>query len=52
VALYAEDLASHRIIAIDADVPVKTASVIKLGILYEALEEIREGKARWVSRLC
>jgi beta-lactamase class A len=47
VALYAEDLASHRIIAIDADVPVKTASVIKLGILYEALEEIREGKARW-----
>jgi len=47
VALYAEDLASHKVIAVDADVPVKTASVIKLGILYEALEEIREGKARW-----
>ncbi|MGA3046611.1 MAG: serine hydrolase [Terracidiphilus sp.] len=47
VALYAENLATHQVLTINADVPVKTASVIKLGILYEALEEIREGKARW-----
>ncbi|MGA2848407.1 MAG: serine hydrolase [Terracidiphilus sp.] len=47
VALYAEDLTSHKVIAVDADVQVKTASVIKLGILFEALEEIRGGKARW-----
>jgi len=47
VALYAEDLATHQVLAIHADTPVKTASVIKLAILYEALEEIREGKAHW-----
>jgi len=47
VAIYAEDLATHQVLAVDADVPVKTASVIKLAILYEALEEIRDGKARW-----
>jgi len=47
VALYAENLATHQVIAVHADVPVQTASVIKLAMLYEALEEIREGKARW-----
>ena len=47
VAVYARDLASSRVVAIDADVAVQTASVIKLAILYEAMEEIREGKARW-----
>lgn len=47
VALYAEDLTTHQVLAVDADLPVKTASVIKLAILYEVLEEIREGKARW-----
>jgi beta-lactamase class A len=47
VALYAEDLATHQVLAVHADLLVQTASVIKLSILYEALEQIREGKARW-----
>ncbi len=47
VALYAEDLSTHQTVALDADTPVQTASVIKLAILYEALEEIRAGKASW-----
>ena len=44
VALFAEDLATHETLAIDPDLPVQTASVIKLAILYEALEQIRVGK--------
>lgn len=47
VALYAEDLATHQTVAVDGDAPVQTASVIKLAILYEALEEIRDGTAQW-----
>lgn len=45
VSLYAHDLATGKTVAIDADEPVPTASVIKLGILYTALEQIRAGKA-------
>jgi len=47
VALYAEDTGTHQTVAVDADTPVQTASVIKLAILYQALEEIRAGKASW-----
>ena len=47
VALFAEQLNTGRVVAIDADQPVQTASVIKLAILYEAMEEIRAGKLRW-----
>lgn len=45
LSLYAVDLNSGRFVALDADQPVQTASVIKLAILYEALEQIRAGKA-------
>jgi beta-lactamase class A len=45
VALYATDLATGKTVAIDANQPVPTASVIKLGILYTALEQIRAGRA-------
>lgn len=51
VALYAEDMSTHKVVAVDADVPVQTASVIKLAMLYEALEEIRSGKARWDEKI-
>jgi beta-lactamase class A len=51
VALYATDLATGKTVAIDADQPVPTASVIKLGILYTALEEIRAGRAHFDDRL-
>ncbi len=51
VSLYALDLATHQTVAIDADQPVPTASVIKLGILYTALEQIRAGRAHLDDRL-
>ena len=47
VALYAAQLNTQKTVGIDADLPVQTASVIKLGILYEAMVEVRDGKARW-----
>ena len=47
VALYAAQLNTHKTVGIDADLPVQTASVIKLAILYEAMVEVRDGKAHW-----
>ena len=51
VALYARQLNTGRTVALDADRPVQTASVIKLTILFEAMEQIRSGKARWDERI-
>ncbi len=51
VVLYAHDLATNQTVAIDADQPVPTASVIKLGILYTALQQIRAGRAHFDDRL-
>ncbi len=51
VALYAEDLTTGRTVSLDADTPVQTASVIKLTVLYEALEQIREGKAHFEDKV-
>jgi beta-lactamase class A len=51
VALYAENLKTGEFAALDADTPVQTASVIKLTILYEALEEVRAGKAHWDGKI-
>lgn len=51
VFFYAHDLATGRTVAIDADQPVPTASVIKLGILYEALQQIRAGRVSFADRL-
>jgi beta-lactamase class A len=51
VAVYAEDLTSGKTVAIDADTPIQTASVIKLTVLYEALHQIREGKARFDDKI-
>lgn len=50
-AIFAQDLASGSTVAIDADTPVQTASVIKLAILYTALEQIRAGKVRFEDKL-
>jgi beta-lactamase class A len=44
VALFAENLKTGQTIGIDPDQVVQTASVIKLTILYEAMEQVREGK--------
>lgn len=51
VAVYARQLNSAHEIAIDADEPVQTASVIKLAILYNAMVDVREGKASWDEKL-
>jgi beta-lactamase class A len=44
VALYAADLKTGQTLSLHAHARVSTASIIKLAILYEALEQIREGK--------
>jgi len=51
VSLYAHDLSTGKTVSIAADEPVPTASVIKLGILYTALEQIRAGRAHFDDRL-
>jgi beta-lactamase class A len=51
VAMYARQLNTSRELAIDADEPVQTASVIKLAILYNAMVDVREGKASWDEKL-
>jgi beta-lactamase class A len=47
VALFAENLQTHETVSLAPDTVVQTASTIKLAILYEALEQIRDGKAHW-----
>ncbi|HEX6772892.1 MAG TPA: serine hydrolase [Acidobacteriaceae bacterium] len=47
VSVFAKALKSGQTIAVKADEPVQTASVIKLALLYEAMEQIRAGKAHW-----
>ena len=47
VALYAEQLNTGKRVAWNADTPVQTASVIKLAVLFEAMEQVRAGKAHW-----
>src|SRR5260370_27633219 len=51
VALFAENLKTDEMVAISADTPVQTASVIKLAILYEALEQVRSGKAHFDDKI-
>jgi len=47
VALYAVDMKTGREVGLNSDVPVPTASTIKLAILFEALKAIEAGDARW-----
>ena len=51
VAMYATQLNTGKTVALDADQPVQTASVIKLTILFEAMEQVRAGKAHWDEKL-
>jgi beta-lactamase class A len=51
VAYFAKDLSTGETMEYHADEPVPTASVIKLGILYTALEQIRAGRAHFDDRL-
>ena len=51
VSFYAHDLATGKTVAINADQPVPTASVIKLAILYEAPQQIRAGRVHFDDRI-
>jgi beta-lactamase class A len=51
VALFAKQFNTGRSVEINADEEVQTASVIKLAILYEAMVEVREGKAHWDEKI-
>ena len=51
VALFAIDLKTQKTAELHADEEVQTASVIKLAILYEAMEQVRAGKAHWDEKL-
>lgn len=44
VSLYARDIRTGRTVAIDPDVPVTTASVIKLAIMLEAMYQVKDGR--------
>lgn len=45
VALFAHNLRTGQTAELNADQPVKTASVIKMGILLDAAEQVRSGTA-------
>jgi beta-lactamase class A len=51
VAFYGENVKTGQTVSLNADTPVQTASVIKLTVLYEALEQIRAGKVHFEDRI-
>lgn len=51
VAVYAHQLNTGKIVAIDADIPVQTASTIKLAMLWTAMREVGLGHAAWDEKI-
>jgi beta-lactamase class A len=51
LALYAHNLRTGQTASLSPDLPVKTASTIKLGILLDAAEQIRAGHAAFAEKL-
>jgi beta-lactamase class A len=51
VALYTHNLKTGQTASLSPDLPVKTASTIKMGILLDAAEQIRSGDATLAERL-
>ena len=51
LALYAHNLRTGQTASFSPDLPVKTASTIKLGILLDAAEQIRAGRATLAEKL-
>src|SRR6516164_6417706 len=51
VAIYAHNLKTGQTASLLPDEPVQTASVIKMGILLDAAEQIRTGKASFDERI-
>jgi beta-lactamase class A len=46
VGLFAKDLKTGRTVAINADEPTQTASVIKLALMLETFAEVKQGKIK------
>lgn len=51
VALFAKDLTTGQTVALNADTPVQTASVIKLTVLYDALQQVRAGRVHFDDKI-
>jgi beta-lactamase class A len=51
VTLYATQLNTGRTVSYHPDEPVPTASVIKLAVLYEAMQQVRSGKVAWSDKI-
>ncbi|HXR98185.1 MAG TPA: serine hydrolase [Terriglobales bacterium] len=51
VALYAKNLTTGEQIALDADQPVQTASVIKMTLMLQAFTQVKAGRLRLDQRL-
>src|SRR5262249_44596581 len=51
VTVYAKQWNTGRSVAIDADQPKQTASVLQLTVLVEAMEQIGAGKAHWDEKI-
>jgi beta-lactamase class A len=51
LALFAHNLKTGQTASVDPDRPVQTASVIKLGILLDAAEQVRGGQATLAEKL-
>lgn len=51
VALFAKNLTTGDTVAVNADTPVKTASVIKLPIMIEAFTQVKEGKRSFSDKI-
>ncbi len=51
LAVYARNLRTGQTASLSPDLPVKTASTIKLGILLDAAEQIRAGHASLAEKL-
>lgn len=51
LAVYAHNLRTGQTASLSPDLPVKTASIIKLGILLDAAVQVRSGKASLTEKL-
>lgn len=51
LAVYAENLKTGETAGFAPDMPVQTASTIKMAVLLEAAEQVRAGHAKWEEKL-
>ena len=51
VSIFAKNLDTQAVFNLRGDVPVRTASTIKLAVMIEAFSEVREGHIKWSDTL-